>query len=113
MFMYLFKVITETISYVNIIREIHSKLTLKLKLKLPGALLLLILNIYHTILYSVSFVKFEELSANWQLRDVALLYINRACMSFVFLFDFYDFYILWYMDLYFIFISMITIFMNA
>ena len=67
--------------------------------------LLLTLNIFHTFIYSVSFVEFEQLSSNWQLRYVVLLDINRTCMSFVNLYD------LWCIDLYFI--SMIPIFMNA
>ena len=67
--------------------------------------LLLTLNIFYTFLYSVSFVEFEQLSADWQLRYVVLLDINRTCMKFVNLYD------LWCMNLYFI--SMIPIFMNA
>ena len=57
--------------------------------------LLLTSNIYHTFLYSVSFVEFEQLSADWQLRYVVLLDINRTSMSFVNLYD------LWCMNLYF------------
>ena len=45
--------------------------------------LLLTLNIFHTFLYSVSSVEFEQLSADWQLRYVASLDINRTCMRFV------------------------------
>ena len=67
--------------------------------------LLLTLNIFYTFLYSVSFVEFEQLSADWQLRYVVLLDINRTCMKFVNLYD------LWCMNLRFI--SMIPIFMNA
>ena len=67
--------------------------------------LLLTSNIYHTFLYSVSFVEFEQLSADWQLRYVVLLDINRTSMSFVNLYD------LWCMNLYFM--SMIPISMNA
>ena len=67
--------------------------------------LLLTSNIYHTFLYSVSFVEFEPLSADWQLRYVVLLDINRTSVSFVNLYD------LWCMNLYFI--SMIPISMNA
>ena len=67
--------------------------------------LLLTLNIFHTFIYSVSFVEFEQLSSDWQLRYVVLLDINRTCMSFVNLYD------LWCIDLYFI--SMIPIFMSA
>ena len=58
--------------------------------------LLLTLNIFYTFLYSVSFVEFEQLSADWQLRYVVLLDINRTCMKFVNLYD------LWCMNLYFI-----------
>ena len=43
--------------------------------------LLLNLNVFHTFLYSVSFVEFEQLSFDWQLRYVVLLDINRTCMS--------------------------------
>ena len=43
--------------------------------------LLLTLNVFHTFLYSVSFVEFEQLSFDWQLRYVVLLDINRTCMS--------------------------------
>ena len=67
--------------------------------------LLLTLNIFHTFIYSVSFVEFEQLRSDWQLRYVVLLDINRTCMSFVNLYD------LWCINLYFI--SMIPIFMNA
>ena len=67
--------------------------------------LLLTLNIFHTFIYSVSFVEFEQLRSDWQLRYVVLLDINRTCMSFVNLYD------LWRINLYFI--SMIPIFMNA
>ena len=67
--------------------------------------LLLTLNIFHTFLYSVSFVEFEQLSTNWQLRYVVLLDINRTCMRFVNLYD------LWCMNL--CFISMIPIFISA
>ena len=67
--------------------------------------LLLTLNIFHTFIYSVSFVEFEQLRSDWQLRYVVLLDINRTCMSFVNLYD------LWCINLYFI--SMISIFMNA
>ena len=67
--------------------------------------LLLTLNMFHTFIYRVSFVQFEQLSADWQLRYVVLLDINRTCMSFVNLYD------LWCINLYFI--SMIPIFMNA
>ena len=67
--------------------------------------LLLTLNIFYTFLHSVSFVEFEQLSAGWQLRYVALLDINRTCMRFANLYD------LWCMNLYFI--SLIPIFMNA
>ena len=67
--------------------------------------LLLTLNIFHTFLYSVSFIEFKQLSADWQLRYVVLLDINRTCMKFVNLYD------LWCMNLRFI--SMIPIFMNA
>ena len=49
--------------------------------------LLLTLNIFHTFLYSVSFIEFEQLSADWQLRYVVLLDINRTCMRFVNLYD--------------------------
>ena len=67
--------------------------------------LLLTLNIFHTFLYSVSFIEFEQLSADWQLRYVVLLDINRTCMRFVNLYD------LWCMNL--CFISMIPIFISA
>ena len=67
--------------------------------------LLLTSNIYHTFLYSVSFAEFEQLSADWQLRYVVLLDINRTSMSFVNLYD------LWCMNLYFM--SMVPISMNA
>ena len=67
--------------------------------------LLLTLNIFYTFLYSVSFVEFEQLSADWQLRYVVLLDINRTSMSFVNLYD------LWCMNLYFM--SMVPISMNA
>ena len=67
--------------------------------------LLLTLNIFHTFLYSVSFVEFEQPNADWQLRYVVLLDINITCMSFLNLYN------LWCMNLYFI--SMIPIFMNV
>ena len=67
--------------------------------------LLLTLNIFDTFLYSVSFDEFEQLSADWQLRYVALLDINRTCMRFVDLND------LRCMNL--CFISMIPMFMNV
>ena len=67
--------------------------------------LLLTLNIFHTFLYSVSFVKFEHLIADWQRRGVVLLDNNRIYMRFVNLYD------LWCMNL--CFISMRPIFMNA
>ena len=67
--------------------------------------LLLTLNIFHTFLFSVSLVEFEQLSADWQLRYVVLLDINRTCMRFVNLYN------LWCMNL--CFISMIPISMNA
>ena len=60
--------------------------------------MLLFKHISH-LLYSVSFVEFEQLSAEWQLRYVVLLDINRTFMRFVNLYD------LWCMDL--CFISMI------
>ena len=63
--------------------------------------LLLTLNVFHAFLYSVSFVEFEQLSVDWQLRYVVLLDINRTCMSCVYLYD------LCCMNLYFI-----SIFMN-
>ena len=49
--------------------------------------LLLTLNIFHTFLYSVFFIEFKQLSADWQLRYVVLLDINRTCMRFVNLYD--------------------------
>ena len=67
--------------------------------------LLLTLNMFQSLIYSVSFVQFEQLSGDRQLGYVVLLDLNRTCMSFVNLYD------LWCMDLYFI--SMIPIFMNA
>ena len=67
--------------------------------------LLLTLKIFQTFLYSVSSIEFRQLSADWQLRYVVLLDINRTCLSFV------NIYGLWCMNLYFI--SMIPIFMNA
>ena len=67
--------------------------------------LLLTLNIFHAFLYSVSFVKFEHLSADRQLRYVVLLDNNRIYMRFVNLYD------LWCMNL--CFISMRPIFTNA
>ena len=45
--------------------------------------LLLTWNMFHTFLFSVSFVEFEQLSADWQLRYVVILDINRTCLSFV------------------------------
>ena len=67
--------------------------------------LFLNLNTFHTFLYSVSFVEFEQLNADWKLIHVVLLDINRTCMRFVNLHD------LWYMNL--CFISIIPISMNA
>ena len=67
--------------------------------------LLLTLNIFHTFLYSVSFVEFEQVSADWQLRYVVLLANNRTCIRFVNLYD------LWCMNL--CFTSTRPILMNA
>ena len=49
--------------------------------------LFLNLNTFYTFLYSVSFVEFEQLNADWQLIHVVLLDINRTCMRFVHLYD--------------------------
>ena len=85
--------------------KVNIKDTKKMSIVALLVSLLLTLNIFHTFLYSVSFVEFEQLSADWQLRYVVLLDINRTCMKFVNLYD------LWCMNLRFI--SMIPIFMNA
>ena len=85
--------------------KINIKDTKKMSIVALLMSLLLTLNIFHTFLYSVSFIEFEQLSADWQLRYVVLLDINRTCMRFVNLYD------LWCMNLCFIF--MIAIFMNA
>ena len=85
--------------------KINIKDTKKMSIVALLMSLLLTLNIFHTFLYSVSFIEFEQLSADWQLRYVVLLDINRTCMRFINLYD------LWCMNLCFIF--MIPIFMNA
>ena len=76
--------------------KVNIKDTKKMSIVALLVSLLLTLNIFHTFLYSVSFVEFEQLSADWQLRYVVLLDINRTCMKFVNLYD------LWCMNLYFI-----------
>ena len=85
--------------------KVNIKDTKKMSIVALLVSLLLTLNIFHTFLYSVSFVEFEQLSADWQLRYVVILDINRTCMRFVNLYD------LWCMNL--CFISMIPISMNA
>ena len=85
--------------------KVNIKDTRKMSIVALLVFLLSTLNIFHTFLYSVSFVEFEQLSTNWQLRYVVLLDINRTCMRFVNLYD------LWYMNL--CFISIIPISMNA
>ena len=85
--------------------KVNIKDTRKMSIVALLVSLLLTLNIFHTFLYSVSFIEFEQLSADWQLRYVVLLDINRTCMRFINLYD------LWCMNLCFIF--MIPIFMNA
>ena len=85
--------------------KVNIKDTKKMSIVALLVSLLLTLNIFHTFLYSVSFVEFEQLSTNWQLRYVVLLDINRTCMRFVNLYD------LWCMNL--CFISMIPIFISA
>ena len=85
--------------------KVNIKDTKKMSIVALLVSLLLTLNIFHTFLYSVSFIEFEQLSADWQLRYVVLLDINRTCMRFVNLYD------LWCMNL--CFISMIPISMNA
>ena len=85
--------------------KINIKDTKKMSIVALLMSLLLTLNIFHTFLYSVSFIEFEQLNADWQLRYVVLLDINRTCMRFINLYD------LWCMNLCFIF--MIPIFMNA
>ena len=85
--------------------KINIKDTKKMSIVALLMSLLLTLNIFHTFLYSVSFIEFEQLSADWQLRYVVLLDINRTCMRFVNLYD------LWCMNL--CFISMIPIFISA
>ena len=85
--------------------KVNIKDTKNMSIVAPLVSLSLTLNIFHTFLYSVSFVEFEKLSADWLLRYVVLLDINRICMRFVNLYD------LWRMKL--CFISMIPIFMNA
>ena len=67
--------------------KVNIKDTKKMSIVALLVSLLLTLNIFHTFLYSVSFVAFEQLSANWQLRYVVLLDINRTCMKFVNLYD--------------------------
>ena len=85
--------------------KVNIKDTKKMSIVALLVSLLLTLNIFHTFLYSVSFIEFEQLSADWQLRYVVLLDINRTCMRFVNLYD------LWCMNL--CFISMIPIFISA
>ena len=85
--------------------KVNIKDTRKMSIVALLVFLLSTLNIFHTFLYSVSFVEFEQLSTNWQLRYVVLLDINRTCMRFVNLYD------LWCMNL--CFISMIPIFISA
>ena len=85
--------------------KVNIKDTRKMSIVALLVFLLPTLNIFHTFLYSVSFVEFEQLSTNWQLRYVVLLDINRTCMRFVNLYD------LWCMNL--CFISMIPIFISA
>ena len=85
--------------------KVNIKDTRKMSIVALLVFLLPTLNIFHTFLYSVSFVEFEQLSTNWQLRYVVLLDINRTCMRFVNLYD------LWCMNL--CFISMIPVFISA
>ena len=85
--------------------KINIKDTKKMSIVALLVSLMLTLNIFHTCLYSISIVEFEQLSADLQLRYVVLLDINRTCMRFVNLCD------LWCMNLFFI--SMIPILMNA
>ena len=85
--------------------KVNIKDTRKMSIVALLVFLLSTLNVFHTFLYSVSFVEFEQLSTNWQLRYVVLLDINRTCMRFVNLYD------LWCMNL--CFISMIPIFISA
>ena len=67
--------------------KVNIKDTKKMSIVALLVSLLLILIMFHTFLYSVSFVEFEKLSANWQLRYVVLLDINKTCMRFVNLYD--------------------------
>ena len=85
--------------------KVNIKDTKKMSIVALLVSLLLTLNIFHTFLYSVFFIEFKQLSADWQLRYVVLLDINRTCMRFVNLYD------LWCIHV--CFISMIPIFMNA
>ena len=63
--------------------KVNIKDTRKMSIVALLVSLLLTLNIFHTFLYSVSSVEFEQLSTDWQLRYVASLDINRTCMRFV------------------------------
>ena len=67
--------------------KVNIKDTKKMSIVALLVSLLLTLIMFHTFLYSVSFVEFENLSANWQLRYVVLLDINKTCMRFVNLYD--------------------------
>ena len=48
--------------------KVNIKDTTKMSVVALLVSLLLTLNIFDTFLYSVSFVEFEQLSSNWQLR---------------------------------------------
>ena len=67
--------------------KVNIKDTRKMSIVALLVFLLSTLNVFHTFLYSVSFVEFEQLSTNWQLRYVVLLDINRTCMRFVNLYN--------------------------
>ena len=76
--------------------KVNIKDTKKMSIVALLVSLLLTLNIFHTFLYSVSFIEFEQLVANWQLRYVLLLDMNRTCMRSVNLYN------LWCMNLCFV-----------
>ena len=67
--------------------KVNIKDTKKMSIVALLVSLLLTLNIFHTFLYSVSFIEFEQLVANWQLRYVLLLDMNRTCMRSVNLYN--------------------------
>ena len=67
--------------------KVNIKDTKKMSIVALLVSLLLTLIMFQTFLYSVSFVEFEKLRANWQLRYVVLLDINKTCMRFVNLYD--------------------------